>query len=138
MAEEGQSLQESVRALNFAIEGGDLAEIEALIAARPKVVEQLPDLAVVVAAIRCHLLERSSDPLNEARKRGRVRNIAVRQVGGDDEASGVDAEVELAPTRTSTAGAMFGACPLSLPEDLEPGRIDHEMDRSWALSHDGA
>lgn len=80
MAQEGQTLQEAVRALNFAIEGGDLAEIQSLIAARPQVVNHAQPLLEAcwfgnVEAARL-LLDAGADVNASSRPSGGQRPLA--------------------------------------------------------------
>ena len=66
-----------------------------------------------------YLLEQSGEDLG-------IMNGPLGELGGDDESTGLNGQMKLLPSlRPSTA--MFGGGPLSLPKDLETGRVEKHV-----------
>ena len=101
---------------------------------------ECPDVTPVVGAIRSHLLHAATHVMKQSWKGRRIGDIAVSQVCRDDPTFGVHSKVELAPACVCTCGPVFRPSPLSLPEHLQTGSIDDEMDRSpaWMCSRPDA
>ena len=91
--------------------------------------KRLVDRPRVIRPVGCEPTDDRLVPPDPRGADGRTVHRAVGQLRTDDEALGVHGEVEFAPGSSLVRGPVFVGMPLAVAHDLQPRRVDGEVER---------